>query len=126
MARRRVRLLIRRKPFDRAKAARDHRPAMGRRVTASVAALALVAASAIDNAASCRDDVPSAGGSHESVPVIPQTSCAGMPCQTPGDEQVPLTIWPVFSAERTLSLRLGEPASADAPEPPTPPPTAIA
>ena len=98
------------------------RALMGRRVTACLAALAISAAAVIDNPASCREDAPSGGAPWDGMPGIPHDSCAGMPCQTPGDHEAPLVAGPVFALERMVVVVYPKPESAEAPAPPTPPP----
>jgi hypothetical protein len=101
------------------------RALMGRRVTACLAALAISAAAVIDNPASCREDAPSGSAPWDGMPGIPHDSCAGMPCQTPGDHhEAPLFAGPVFALERMVVVVCPKPESAEAPVPPTPPPNA--
>lgn len=89
---------------------------MGRRIAACVVALAVASASVADSQATCHEEA-------DARPSLP--SCAGMPCQTPGIETVPVLLTtPLLNPCATLAVSLEEPASADAPPPPTPPPTA--
>lgn len=92
-------------------------------MTACFAALAISAASVIDNPASCREDAPSQSAPSDGPLGTRHDSCAGMPCQTPGVHEAPLFAGPVFSLERMIVLARPEPQSAEAPAPPTPPPT---
>jgi hypothetical protein len=92
-------------------------------MTACFAALAISAASVIDNPVSCREDVPSQSAPSDGAPGTPHDSCAGMPCQTPGAHEATLVAGPVFALERMVVLARPEPQSAEAPAPPTPPPT---
>jgi hypothetical protein len=95
---------------------------MCRRIAACVVALAVAAASVADSQATCHEE----GDAHsQSGPSVP--SCAGMPCQTPGIEAVPLLLaTPLLSRCATLAVTLDEMVSVDAPPPPTPPPTSLA
>ncbi len=99
---------------------------MFRRIAPCLAALAVAVASVIDNPALCREDLLSAPDARDAAPPHAPASCVGMPCNTPGEQQVPLVAWPLFAPERTLEMGSPEPMSADSPTPPTPPPTALA
>ncbi len=90
---------------------------MLRRLAACAAAIAIAAAAVADNPAICDDDRPVAG-SHESP-----GSCAGMPCQTPGEAAVQVVSEPAVATEGAVVLWEVELVSADALPPPTPPPT---
>jgi hypothetical protein len=103
---------------------RDHPGVMRRRTIACFAALAMSAASLIDNPASCREDAPQGAAPSDRPLGTPHDSCAGMPCQAPGVHDAPLLARPLFELERMIALVRPEPQSADAPAPPTPPPTA--
>ncbi len=88
----------------------------GRHAVACVAGLAIAFASVADNAASCGEDTPT------DVP----GACAEMPCHTPllpSSTALPAI---VHAPRYVLAVSVIEPTSADAPAPPTPPPTARA
>jgi hypothetical protein len=95
---------------------------MNRRAAACAAAFAIAFASVVDNAACCPDEAERS--SLPGAPPTPSSACAEMPCQTPG--VLTALVWPtpVTLLRTAITDPVFEPVSADAPAPPTPPPTA--
>lgn len=95
---------------------------MGRPAVACAAALAVAFASVADNAACCPEDGQAA--TLPGAPSSPSSACAEMPCHTPG--LLTVIVWPrpVVAPRYAPDPSTPEPMSAEAPTPPTPPPTA--
>ncbi len=91
-----------------------------RRLAACAAALAISAGSVIDNPAACAglQDVSSGR-----IPGFPDDTCPG---DTPIEAPAAAVLSPGFAIGWVLMPGVPEPRSAEAPAPPTPPPTAAA
>ncbi len=98
---------------------------MLRRMVACAAVISVAIAAVVDSPAICDDRLAAAGspGQRGDVPPAPTGSCAGMPCQTPGETPLPAVLaFPVMATGEVV-LREVELVSADVLPPPTPPPT---